>query len=195
MPTRSISLAIKTGTAAISAILILSAPFRSASAQQSGGWRWPLSNNNVGCLYFDPEYLRDEDAQHLGIDLPAGSGTRVNSPVAGRIIRNNASNSVPVREAYLVIRETATGYEHVLGHIRSTLAVNRTVARGDQVGTIANWSSNSHLHWGVNRSSVSSAMSSGWGWGRGPRNATRSQASNRGWYDINFFIIPRRSYC
>ena len=168
------------------------------------GWEWPLTRIRVGCVYFDPVYPVSQDRQHLGIDLPADSGTRVYSPVAGRIITNNAANSVSAEQAYIVIRETRTGYEHVLGHVRSTLNANRTVAHGDPVATVANQGSNSHLHWGVNGSSVSAATgvssrsawgSGNWGWGKAPRTATMSQASNRGWININSFVGSRSHYC
>jgi Peptidase family M23 len=189
------------------ATVVGSCLFASASSGSTPqySWGWPLVNFSVGCLYFDPNYPYSQDRQHLGIDLPGTTaGTRVNSPVAGRVITNRSSNSIIVDEAYIVIRESATGYEHVLGHIRSTLSEGRTVARGDQVGTVANWGSRSHVHWGVNRASVSGATgistkrgwgSGNWGWGRAPRGATQTEASNRGWFDINGQIVPRGHYC
>lgn len=173
-----------------------------AYAQQIGGWGYPLSTVKISCIYFDPNYPYSQDRQHLGMDLPSYAGTRVNSPVAGRIVKNETYK--PADQAFLVIRETATGYEHVLGHIVSSDAVGRTVKRGDRVGSILDQGGNSHVHWGINQSSVAAAMgvsnkkgwgAGNWGWGKAPRPAKQQEAANRGWLNVNTMIGPRSHSC
>lgn len=95
----------------------------------------------------------------------------------------NHTSVADVEEAYLVIR-TASGTEHVLGHIASNLQVGSHVKAGDGVGTIRSWPGQpgrSHVHWGVNRIGVEQAKRGGWGWGRAPETATRAEAAARGW--------------
>lgn len=129
-----------------------------------------------------PAYARTENRQHLGVDFTVGAGGNVYAPVEGDVVVNRTSAS-DVMQAYLVIR-SPQGSEHVLGHISSSLRVGAHVAAGQTVGTVRAWPgqpSRSHVHWGVNRTGVSQAMSGDWGWGRAPVTATRADASRRGW--------------
>lgn len=172
-------------------------------------WTDPVAGMTLTCGFLDPNYIRTpcrangtQDArnswrQHLGADFRASAGTRVVAPVSGQIVISNASASTPAEAAYLVIRDSATREEHVLGHITSTLRVGATVNRGDPVGSVANWGSNSHLHWGFNVGSVVTAMqartpclrdgvtqSCQWGWGKAPYEATEQQVRSQGWRNI-----------
>lgn len=168
---------------------------------------WPVRDFRMGCTYFHANYLRSENRQHLGLDLlvgRAGVGRSVTSPVDGAVMINRTSTRVHASEAYLVIRDRRTGAEYVFGHIRSTLQVGRRVRAGEQVGRVAAWGSTSHVHYGINlygveqatRSSTRPGWGSGvWGWGRAPSYATRSQASTRGWVNLNGMISPYQVYC
>lgn len=135
-------------------------------------------NASVNYGYFDANYLRMESRQHLGVDLRASADTIVLSHVRGEVITNRTDRSVD--QAYLVIR-ASNGDEHVFGHISSNLRVGAEVRAGQEIGRVRDWGRNSHLHWGVNGSGVSQAVQGDWGWGRAPANATREDASRRGW--------------
>ena len=139
----------------------------------------PLGPAPISYGYFDPAYARAENRQHLGVDLRASAGARVSSPVEGDVVINNTS-AADVMQAYMVIR-TASGEEHVLGHLSSSLGVGTHVTAGQRIGTVREWPGNSHLHWGKNRKGVAQASKDGWGWGRAPAAATRAQATSRGW--------------
>jgi murein DD-endopeptidase MepM/ murein hydrolase activator NlpD len=172
-------------------------------------WTDPVAGMTLTCGFLDPNYIRtpcrangtqdarDSWRQHLGADFRASAGTRVVAPVSGQVVLVNASASTPAELSYLVIRDSATREEHGLGHVTSTLRVGATVNRGDPVGTVANWGSNSHLHWGFNTGSVATAMqrstpclrggvtqSCPWGWGKAPYEATEQQVRSQGWRNV-----------
>lgn len=142
----------------------------------------PVGPRPVSSGFFDPNYPPTQARQHLGTDFTAPVGTAVYSPVDGTIV-TNATGAADVMEAYLVIRSRG-GPEHVLGHIASALQAGASIRVGQQVGTVRAWPgqpSRSHVHWGINRLGIAQAMSGGWGWGRAPVTATRSQAQVKGW--------------
>jgi len=188
----------------------------SPAMAQLHDWRTPVANYRVGCVYFDPIYRRTENRQHLGIDLPVrilrdrrGRLQPVNviSPVTGRVTRNWTNRSV--NQAVLIIKEDTTRYEHVLGHITSSLRVGATVRRGQVVGTVTRWitpngTDNTHVHWGANRFTVATAERTAatrrsiselgggeWGWGRAPSQSTTRHAFNRGWMDLINYVRGR----
>ena len=172
-------------------------------------WTDPVAGMTLTCGFLDQNYIRrncsasgaqdvrDSWRQHLGADFRAASGTPVVAPVSGTIVISNASASTPADAAYLVIRDSATREEHVLGHIVSTLRVGATVNRGDPVGSIANQGTNSHFHWGFNVGSVATAMQRStrclrggvttncqWGWGKAPYEATAQEVRGQGWRNV-----------
>jgi hypothetical protein len=85
--------------------------------------------------------------------------------------------------AYLIIREETTQFEHVLAHISSDLAVGSRVRQGQVIGKIRPWGGNEHVHWGVFRGNMTASFVDGWGFGRIPINVTREQATAKGWVD------------
>lgn len=111
----------------------------------------------------------------------------MSAPVNGRVVTNETSRNVD--EAYLVIQDSSTHEEHVLGHISSNLRPGADVVRGKPVGSVRLWPGNTHLHWGVNRGSIAAVSTSSpeglWGWGRAPVKATEAQAKARGWVNLN----------
>lgn len=146
--------------------------------------RLPAGPRPISSGYFDANYPPSQNRQHLGTDFTAPVGTPVYSPVDG-IVVTNGTGAANVMEAYLVIR-ASNGNEHVLGHIASTLRAGSAVRVGQQVGTVRGWPGEpgrSHVHWGINRLGIAQAMTGGWGWGRAPVSATRSEAQARGWVD------------
>lgn len=156
----------------------------------------PVAGTAVSAGFFDPAYRQEENRQHLGIDLPAPSGTPVVAPVSGTVVFNATSSDRGADTAFLVIRETATGVEHVLGHIRSSIQPDTraaSVTRGQSVGTVAEWGRRSHVHWGLNTQGVPRSVQSGpggnWGWGRAPSAVAEAQAIQRGWIDP--FSLPQ----
>lgn len=136
--------------------------------------------------FFDEEYVNEVSphAQHLGIDIPAEVGTQVVSPVKGTVLGNLTAAGDPTLR-YMVIRDSQSGVEHVLGYITSPLVPGDTVAQGDVVGSVAEMHNGtvSRLHWGSNNKGVLNALGSGWTWVHAPEDATVSQAEQRGWID------------
>lgn len=144
----------------------------------------PVGPRRISYGFFDPAYPRSESdpalrRQHLGVDMPTPAGTVVRSPVAGVVVASETRSS-DIMQKYLIVR-MADGTEHVFGHLNSKLAKGASVVAGDPIGTIADWGSNSHLHWGIHRGSTLAVMSSTWGWGRAPLNATEAEARAKGW--------------
>lgn len=134
--------------------------------------------------FFDPRYLKSENRQHLGADLPAAADAEVMAPVTGVVVVNNTSVA-DVGAAYITIKEAGTSTEHVLGHIKSGYDAGSEVRAGGYIGTVRPWPGNSHVHWGINRKGVRAASTASpqgpWGWGRAPAAATEAQAAARGW--------------
>jgi len=183
----------------------LAVPSGSAGAS-GGGWVWPLQNMALSCVYFDPNYPASQSRQHLGLDMALSRGVTkgavVVSPVEGSVVVNHTGMQYVTEQSYLVIRESATGVEHVLGHIRSN--ASGTVHRGAPVGVVGDWGTNSHVHWGANMTSVQGAMgvsgkkgwgAGDWGWGKAPVTAVRNEAANRGWIDMNAVAGNVGHYC
>lgn len=152
----------------------------------SGGYDQPVAPRGRVHGFFDQNYRQSENRQHLGVDLPSPAGTSVVSPIDGEVVFNRTQGTA-ASSAFLIIRDTNTGAEHVLGHIASSLSLETIVRRGEVIGTIKDWGANSHVHWGINTHGVPRAVQSGpggdWGWGRGPASVTQAQALARGWVE------------
>ena len=119
------------------------------------------------------------------------------SPVNGTVVVAYAEASRAAEDAYLVIRDTQTREEHVLGHVQSSLGVGSVVKKGDPVATVRDQGSNTHFHWGFNTRSVVRAtqyrstclrgnrmQSCEWGWGMAPYEASRSEIVAQGWANV-----------
>lgn len=177
---------LRVGTPLLAGIAVLASgisPLSPVGAQTS--WVKPV-DSRPSAGYFDRSYVQSQDRQHLGVDLPMPSGTSVKSPVSGIVI-TNATDHHDIMQAYLVIRDSATNQEHILGHISSDLKRGSKVSEGQTVGFVRDWGRNSHVHWGVNSRSIAAAMGFSnegeWGWGRAPTAVTTQQAASRGWMD------------
>lgn len=173
---------------AVSLLLFLSVPVSAQDEQIV--LPVPEATGNISADYFDDSYLREEGVQHLGVDIPAPDGSPVVSPIDGTVIINRTNVSDPFN-AYLVIRSNSTGFEHILAHLKSDLAVPATVNAGDTLGTIVKAGSGPHLHYGINQLSVAAALDpvAGWGFGRAPADATPLDAGMRGWLAPNHEMI------
>lgn len=135
----------------------------------------------VSSPFFDPTYPAQFYRQHLGVDLTAAAGTSVVSPVSGQILHNETGRA-DINEAYLIVEDASSGFEHVLAHVSSDLRVGAIVRQGQVIATVRAWPgepNRAHVHWGINRNSALPA--NGWGWGRAPASVTESQALARGW--------------
>lgn len=186
-----------------------------ALSQVSTIWPTPLKTVNFEGKFWDPGYNngvpKSSWAQHLGVDLKADTKTKVVSPVDGYVIENNTMDGTTTQaQAYIVIKETTTGYEHVLGHIYSINDVCRNIAafpkncseksrvykgKSDVGRPMPKNEFAVHVHWGLNSRSISAAKgnhtgtkwgnASGkkWGWGRAPVEATKSMGCSLGWID------------
>ncbi len=124
-------------------------------------------------------------SQLLGLELRADAGTPVLSPVSGIIIGNRTGTDVPADQRWLILRDTASGQEHVFGHLVSPLQPGEEVRAGEQLGEIASGSGGHRLHWGINRLGIWQAVdtAAGWGWEHGPAEADAEQVHARGWID------------
>lgn len=157
------------------------------SSQGTGLVSSPLGGKPLtpSAVFLDPTYPKSYSpaAQHLGVDLPAEEGFSVVSPVTGKVLLNRTSRADPM-EKYLVISDSTTGFEHVLGHIESNLEEQTEVRAGEtEVGKIVKAGTGAHVHWGINKRSVLYALGEGWGWGRAPATVTAEQAAEKGWID------------
>lgn len=152
----------------------------------------PKALGTISAGYFDDTYLTEEGVQHLGVDIPAPDKSVVVAPVSGTVILNRTNVADPFN-AYLIIRSSATGFEHVLAHLKSDIEAPSTVNAGDPIGTIVKAGSGPHLHYGLNQLSVGAAIdvSTGWGFGRGPASATPMDAGKRGWLAPNEIELER----
>ena len=131
----------------------------------------------------DKTYQRDEGATHLGVDIDAKPQDTVYAPISGKIIRNTckerryACNS---ENSYIIIK--SKNQEHVLMHVDFGLLKGKDeVVVGDPVGNVIS----DHVHWGINSGSIESVFDGdrGWGFGRGPKNASEDEIKAKGWID------------
>ena len=146
----------------------------------------PLGNSSVepSATFFDPQYVINVSppAQHLGTDFPGSVGAEVYAPISGKVLINKTYVS-DANNKYLVIIEEGSGIEHVLGHIDSSLKDGELLKKGDPVGKIVKAGTGPHVHWGVNKKGVLYAIGNDWGWGRAPKDSSKSQALDKGWID------------
>ena len=175
---------------------------------KTSSWPAPSRSVNLGAHFWDPAYKRDLSRQHLGVDIHATTKHDVVSPVDGFVIANNTQESKMTQgKAHVVIKESGSGWEHVLGHISSTRRVcavslfpnkcpeSTRVYKGQSLigrPMPANQFP-VHVHWGINTKSVSAAggffygtkwkLASGkeWGWGMAPAEAELAMACSLGW--------------
>jgi hypothetical protein len=172
--------------------LLLTFPQLACAQEESIVLPVPEALGTISAGYFDDAYLSEEGVQHLGVDIPAPDRSVVVAPVSGTVILNRTNVADPFN-AYLIIRSSATGFEHVLAHLKSDIEVPFDVNAGDPVGTIVKAGSGPHLHYGLNQLSVSGAIdvSTGWGFGRGPASASPLDAGQRGWLAPNEIELER----
>lgn len=189
-----------------------------AVPQVTGGWPTPAKTVNKEGKFWDASYNNGVSksywAQHLGVDLKASTKDNVVSPVNGFVIFNNSRNKgVTQGKAYVVIKDTSTGWEHVLGHIsstRPTCSISLYPSRCPESARVYAGQSiigypmpkdefGVHVHWGVNKKGITSAIGSftgqkwklasgkAWGWGRAPYEAELAMACSLGWINpVNY---------
>ncbi|RNJ61499.1 MAG: hypothetical protein EDM03_15465 [Porphyrobacter sp. IPPAS B-1204] len=163
-----------------------------AAFAQSNGWIRP-SSGVVSHPFYGERYAKEEGVQHVGVDIDAAAGDSVFAPASGTLLTNVTARS-DINEAYLIIRQEGTQFQHVVAHISSDLRVGARVRQGDVIGTVRAWSGNEHVHWGVFRGNMSATFDGVWGFGRVPLNVSKADAMARGWMDplaLSQVVQPR----
>lgn len=99
---------------------------------------------------------------HTGADWMIAAGTAVWSVCDGSVSYVTQPSSVSNR-LVIVQCDNYAGYGRLnayYGHIDASVAQGATVSRGQRIGSISDWSSDSHLHFGLSTQRVTS----GWGY-------------------------------
>ena len=135
--------------------------------------------------YFDTDSGESNGQRRLGVELSAKAGTIFRSPVSAIVMGNRSGADVPAAEKWLILRDQATGREHIFGGINSPLEPGQSIQEGDVLGEVTDGGDGNRIHWGINRLGVWQAVdtASGWGWDHGPATASAEQAQARGWID------------
>jgi hypothetical protein len=109
---------------------------------------------------------KNEQTSHTGIDYFASSGSEVKAACDGTIWgQARTLKSTPnIWDRFTIIKHENCGGYSVLygyyGHIDASVSVNQRVKRGDVIGKIGEWGSNSHLHLGF----ATKSFDRGWGY-------------------------------
>jgi hypothetical protein len=109
---------------------------------------------------------KNEQTSHTGIDYFASSGSEVKAACDGTVWgQARTPKSTPnIWDRFTIIKHENCGGYSVLygyyGHIDASVSVNQKVKRGDVIGKIGEWGSNSHLHLGF----ATKSFNSGWGY-------------------------------
>jgi hypothetical protein len=125
-----------------------------------------------------------DTSAHNGIDYAVTAGTPVYAICDGVVKLARTKTTTPnIWNRFTIINHSkGCGFESLwayYGHIEATVTAGQQVSTGQQIGTVANWGKNSHLHLSMN----SAYKSSGWGY----VNVGESTAS-----DCNEISVVRR---
>ena len=112
------------------------------------------------------------------------------SPVSGIVIANRTTGD-DFAYKYLIIRDMATGYHHVIGQLESDLAKDTAVQMGKPIGRVVPTGNSTHIHWGVNIISVDRAIGEEWTWSHAPHDVTEAHVFQKGW--INPMNLLKKS--
>jgi len=167
---------------------------------QINGWENPLGvgatlTTDKAFDFDSPEYLRNHNRRHTGVDIVASVGSRVYSIGDGRVVK--VTRTYNAMELVVIIKHmSATGdFFCIYGHIApvAALKVNTQVKAGELLGYIKKAGSPSHLHFGINISSTLSEFlgaCKGCGWGRVPRTVNPASV---GWIDPILFLYHHKA--
>jgi murein DD-endopeptidase MepM/ murein hydrolase activator NlpD len=126
---------------------------------------------------------RSKDTPHTGVDYPASKGSKVRAICDGTIKYLKNSNT-DIWSRFVVIEHSNCGGYTTLyayyGHINSGsgLREGSKVVGGQEIGTVADWGKNSHLHFGL----ATKLFSSGWGY-----QSKKGNPENNGWINPESF--------
>jgi hypothetical protein len=129
----------------------------------------PLSTNS-NCL-FGRVCVGSAGTTHTGVDYMAGAGSTVKAMCDGVVQIARTPQTTPnIWDRFTIIKHTNCRGSGELygyyGHINATVRVGATVKRGDIIGTVGDWGSNSHLHLGL----ATKYFLQGWGYQKGDLN-------------------------
>ncbi|MDP3685450.1 MAG: M23 family metallopeptidase, partial [bacterium] len=97
-----------------------------------------------------------KDGTHAPVPVYAAEYGKVvyqYTPARGRQYGYNSRTGDPGKGDALIIQHQS-GFSTVYGHIDPTVKVGDPVRRGQQIGTIAHWPGNEHLHFGIHKGAV-----------------------------------------
>lgn len=136
---------------------------KSGKIQQTGNVNVTSSTNPNGKIHgYDGKITSkpfERADNHRGTDIAMKTGSRVDAPVSGEVIKSGAAtsdkNGKKMHDSYgnLVVIQDDTGMKHILAHLDSTLVkVGDQVEAGQQVGKSGNTgkSTGPHLHYEQN---------------------------------------------
>ncbi|MDF1487181.1 ricin-type beta-trefoil lectin domain protein [Tessaracoccus caeni] len=157
---------------------ILATPIRAAATIHNwpGNWGNPSvvgRYNDWGFNVCGGEYVAGW--AHLGADsqgAPAGSSVKA---IGGGTVKAIVGYSTG-QAAIVQHRSTAGDFVAVYGHINPTVGTGATVSTGTQLGTVAQWGGNSHLHFSVIPGTYRAGMHL-WGY----RNCAAGETGNFGY--------------
>lgn len=131
-------------------------------------------------------FAKDYDpgvANHLGVDYRIAAGNAIISHINGEITQFGGTGE----NKYLAIWDGKIS--HIFGHIEQSKKHGK-IKIGECIGKITHHTGGDHLHYGMIKQKKIN-IANGWGWGRCPYKATRSDALARGWLDPVFNIFSR----
>jgi len=146
----------------------------------SNGWTNPLGEQEqlITSTVYDydsDEYIKNHPGKrHAGTDIEASPGSEVYAIAEGTVAKITVSSP---ENTVIIVKHTNSERDEffaIYGHVRARngLGVGTEVGAGEKIGTIVKSGSPSHLHFGVNTSSLLSSFIFGdhHGWGRIPED-------------------------
>ena len=139
----------------------------------------PLTSLQVIFGFYDRRFPGfNNGKEHLGVDFAAAAGTTAYSVCDGVVMSNNTDYADIVSAVVIVEHECDQPLGKVYGyygHVHSTLLQNEAVTAGGVIGTVRDWTWNSHLHFGM------STQWLGENWGVVPRGPALAALEEQGW--------------
>lgn len=158
-------------------------------ARQTPGLASPLAHLLVIFGFYDRRFPAHNGwLEHAGVDFTAAAGTAVYAICNGTVALARTDNGTVVSAVLVVEHQCPEPLGKVYayyGHIHSELKGGDAVSAGDGIGTVRDWQSNSHLHFGLSRHLLEE-------WGTYPRGVTLSALEDQGWLNpLHYFPAAR----
>jgi len=120
-----------------------------------GGLSWPVNPNirGLSATFHDPTYPFRHLFEHSGIDLPAASGTVVQSAASGYVAWTRRGTQYGNYVMVIHSDGIATLYAHLL---RIDVVADQFIPRGGQIGLVGStgFSTGPHLHFEVRKEGI-----------------------------------------